>query len=61
MQTEGNTLSVILTGRELIIFSTEVTSDLTKAHMIAVTLNDEEMNLYFDAESLVTVKMSDFF
>ena len=61
---EGNTLSATLnkdTDREIMIFSTQIISDPSSAHMIAVTWSDEEMNLYFDAESLTIVKMSDFF
>ncbi|MFC2005163.1 hypothetical protein ACFLUY_02950 [Chloroflexota bacterium] len=60
---EGNTLLAVLnkgSDREFMIFSHEVTSGPNIPHMISVTWSDEEMNLYFDGESLVTLKMSDF-
>ena len=61
---EGDTLLAELnkgTDREIMVFSTKVTTNPTVAHMIAVTWSNEEMNLYFDADCLSTVKMSDFF
>lgn len=61
---EGNTLLATLnqgTESEIMIFSTEVDADPNSHHMIAVTWSDEEMNLYFDAVCLTTVRMSDFF
>ena len=64
VQSVGRVLSATLnkdTDRETMVFSTEINLDPNSPHMIAVTWSDEEMKLYFDAECLATIKMSDYF
>lgn len=59
---EGRFLSAYMnrgTQREAMVFGETVEADPSAKHMIAITWNSEELNLYFDGESLQKVKIAD--
>ena len=60
---EGKIISVVMnqgTKREIVIFTSELDPDITERHMITVTWNSKQLNLYFDADCVGTINLTDF-